>query len=38
MGYMQAIDIITAIEALKIILVNNNNMKRLIGYGHSHGA
>lgn len=41
MGFMQAIDIITAIEALKIILVDNHiefDTKRLIGYGHSHGA
>ncbi len=41
MGYMQAIDLITAIEAVKIILRENRlsfNAKRMIGYGHSHGA
>ncbi|WP_419875570.1 DUF2920 family protein [Candidatus Pristimantibacillus sp. PTI5] len=41
MSYMQAIDIITAIEIVKIILNDNNfiyNSSRLIGYGHSHGA
>jgi len=41
MGFMQAIDIITAIEAVKIILKENNmefNENRVIGYGHSHGA
>jgi hypothetical protein len=38
---MQAIDIITALEAVKIILNENNlefNSNRVIGYGHSHGA
>lgn len=41
MGFMQAIDIITAIEAVKIILKENDilfNPKKVIGYGHSHGA
>ncbi|MEC0129062.1 DUF2920 family protein [Paenibacillus pabuli] len=41
MGYMQAIDIITAVEAVRLILNDNNleyNRERLIGYGHSHGA
>ncbi|WP_186580817.1 DUF2920 family protein [Aquibacillus kalidii] len=41
MGYMQAIDLICAIETIKIILKDNNlsfNSKRIIGYGHSHGA
>lgn len=41
MGFMQAIDIISAIEAVKIILKDNNlqfNNRRMIGYGHSHGA
>ncbi|RKL68345.1 hypothetical protein CR203_07645 [Salipaludibacillus neizhouensis] len=41
MSYMQAIDIITAIEAVKIVLDDNKlefNRKRTIGYGHSHGA
>jgi hypothetical protein len=41
MSYMQAIDIITAIEAVKVILNDNNltyNSNRTIGYGHSHGA
>lgn len=41
MSYMQAIDIITAIEAVKVILNENNityNSDRVIGYGHSHGS
>ncbi|MEG0450239.1 MAG: DUF2920 family protein, partial [Lysinibacillus sp.] len=41
MGFMQAIDVITAIEAVRIILRENGikfNEKRVIGYGHSHGA
>lgn len=41
MGYMQAIDIISAIEAIKIILKENEfhfNDNRVIGFGHSHGA
>lgn len=41
MGYMQAIDNITAIEAVKIILTENNlvfNGNKIIGYGHSQGA
>lgn len=41
MSYMQAIDIISTLEAIKILL-NENNIKydsnRVIGYGHSHGA
>lgn len=41
MSYMQAIDIISAVESVKIILNGNNlafNSNRIIGYGHSHGA
>lgn len=41
LGFMQAIDIITAIEMIKIVLKENNlkfNNRRVIGYGHSHGA
>ncbi|WLD93084.1 DUF2920 family protein [Alkalihalobacillus sp. AL-G] len=41
MSYMQAIDIISAIEAVKITLNENNltfDSNRIIGYGHSHGA
>lgn len=41
MSFMQAIDIITAVEAIKTILSENNyefNPNRVIGYGHSHGA
>lgn len=41
MSYMQAIDIISAIEAIKITLLENNlvfNSNRIIGFGHSHGA
>lgn len=41
MSYMQAIDLITAIEAVKTILTENDfqyNDKRIIGYGQSHGA
>ncbi len=41
MGYMQAIDIITAIEVIKLILAENSlnyDNNRIIGYGHSHGA
>lgn len=41
MGFMQAIDLITAIESVKLILKDNNycfNERRIIGYGHSHGA
>ncbi|GEN57102.1 hypothetical protein GCM10012290_17460 [Halolactibacillus alkaliphilus] len=41
MGFLQAIDLITAVESVKIILRDNNylfNQNRLIGYGHSHGA
>lgn len=41
MGYLQAIDVITAIEAVKIILKENGlifNDRKIIGYGHSHGA
>jgi len=41
MGFLQAIDLITAVESVKIILKDNNylfNQNRLIGYGHSHGA
>ncbi|WP_332650943.1 DUF2920 family protein [Lysinibacillus sp. 54212] len=41
MGYMQAIDVVTAIEAVKIILQENQlmvNDSRVIGYGQSQGA
>lgn len=41
LGFMQAIDILTAIEMIKIVLRENSldfNTKRVIGYGHSHGA
>ncbi|QOV10522.1 DUF2920 family protein [Viridibacillus arvi] len=41
MGLMQAIDVITAIEAMKILLHENDvefNEKKIIGYGHSQGA
>lgn len=41
MGYMQAIDLITSIEVVKAIVKDNGysfNEKRIIGYGHSHGA
>lgn len=41
MGFMQAIDIITAIEAIIIILRENGlsfDEGKVVGYGHSHGA
>ncbi len=41
MSFMQAIDILTAVETVKVILKDNNlnfNSERTIGYGHSHGA
>ncbi|MFC5604719.1 DUF2920 family protein [Sporosarcina koreensis] len=41
MGFMQAIDLITAIDAIIIILKENGlsfNEQKIIGYGHSHGA
>ncbi|AWE06401.1 hypothetical protein DCE79_02930 [Lysinibacillus sp. 2017] len=41
MSYMQAIDNITTIEAVKLILTENNlvfNERKIIGYGHSQGA
>lgn len=41
MSYMQAIDVITAIEAVKIILRENGleyNEDRVLGYGQSQGA
>lgn len=41
MSYMQAIDNITALEAIKIILKENKllfNDNKIFGYGHSHGA
>lgn len=41
MGYMQAIDVVTAIETVKIILKENQltfNDMRVIGYGQSQGA
>jgi len=41
MSYMQAIDNITAVEAVKIILKENDlpfNHNKIFGYGHSQGA
>ncbi|MBM7580153.1 DUF2920 family protein [Jeotgalibacillus terrae] len=41
MGLMQAIDLITAIEVVKLILADNSfdyDESKVIGYGHSHGA
>jgi len=41
MGFMQAIDIVTALESIKILLKENDlsfNEQKIIGYGHSHGA
>lgn len=41
MGFMQAIDLITCLEVVKIILHDNHltfNKQKIIGYGHSHGA
>lgn len=41
MGYMQAIDLITAIELVKAIIHDNGftyDESRVLGYGHSHGA
>lgn len=41
MGFMQAIDIITAIQAVKVILKDNDLIiddNKVIGYGHSHGT
>jgi len=41
MGFMQAIDIVTTLETIKIILKENDlpfNERKIIGYGHSHGA
>lgn len=41
MSYMQAIDNITALEAIKIILKENKmlfNDNKIFGYGHSQGA
>lgn len=41
MGIMQAIDLITTLEAIKILLKGNDlefNPNQVIGYGHSHGA
>ncbi|PIC75952.1 hypothetical protein CSV74_13525 [Sporosarcina sp. P19] len=41
MGIMQAIDLITTLEAVKILLDGNDleyNSDQIIGYGHSHGA
>lgn len=41
MGIMQAIDLITTLEAIKILLKGNDlefNPNQIIGYGHSHGA
>ncbi|WP_233879537.1 DUF2920 family protein [Virgibacillus halodenitrificans] len=41
MGFMQALDILTAVHAVKIILKDNRlscNSDKTIIYGHSHGA
>ncbi|WP_102692916.1 DUF2920 family protein [Rummeliibacillus pycnus] len=41
MGFMQAIDLITSIDAVKIILRENHlpfDEQKVLGYGHSHGA
>ncbi len=41
MSYMQAIDIITAVETVRSILIDKKSegrFDRVIGYGHSHGA
>lgn len=41
MGFMQAIDMVTALETIKIILKDNNlpfNERKVIGYGHCHSA
>ncbi|MEK3643922.1 DUF2920 family protein [Aeribacillus sp. FSL M8-0235] len=41
MGFMQALDLLTALFAVKIILNDNQlkyNVNKVIAYGHSHGA
>lgn len=41
MGFMQALDLLAALYAVKIILKDNNlsfNQNKVIAYGHSHGA
>lgn len=41
MGFMQAIDLISSIEAVKAVLKDNQlqyHPNRVIGYGHTHGA
>ncbi|VDH00933.1 Protein of uncharacterised function (DUF2920) [Lysinibacillus sphaericus] len=41
MGFMQAIDLITCLEVVMLILQDNDldfNKQKIIGYGHSHGA
>jgi len=41
MGFMQALDLLTALYAVKIILKDNKlsfNQNKIIAYGHSHGA
>ncbi|UXJ69546.1 DUF2920 family protein [Lysinibacillus fusiformis] len=41
LGYMQAIDVLTAVEVVKIILQENElpfNDSNVIGYGHSQGG
>ncbi|WP_185807657.1 DUF2920 family protein [Lysinibacillus telephonicus] len=41
LSFMQVIDIVTAIEAIKILLRENNLLyheRKVIGYGQSHGA
>jgi hypothetical protein len=41
MGFMQALDLLTALYAVKIILKDNKlsfNQNKVIAYGHSHGA
>ncbi|MGJ9459595.1 DUF2920 family protein [Oceanobacillus sp. CF4.6] len=41
MGFMQALDLLTALYAVKLILDDNKlvfNRNKVIAYGHSHGA
>ncbi|WP_026908873.1 DUF2920 family protein [Paucisalibacillus globulus] len=41
MGWMQAMDLLTAVYAIKAILADNKlkfNQNKVIAYGHSHGA
>lgn len=41
MGFMQAMDLLTSLAAVKLIFKDNNlafNEEKIIAYGHSHGA